>query len=600
MRTLVDQGRVLSAELAGSPAGEELVAAFAEVAGRLDGRAKSQRRHAEQRLAELPARLDELEALVEAGELKKADPVHQSIQAGLDLIQASGLPRGPSEAIVARMRALTPRLRDLHHWRRWGADQHREALCEAMEALRDQDLPLAAVAERLHVLKTDWKELDQSGSPANQALWERFHQAADAVQARIQPLLAAQAAEWEGNRSAREQVCQQLDDFLSRVDWERVDWKRVMRAEREIRHAWSLIGPCEARARFRLDRRFHKGIKELDHRLESERERNQAIKQGLVDRVEALASLPDLDAAIEETKALQRQWQTTVPARQREENRLWQAFRAGCDAVFQRRAAVQQAHRGELQENLSVRETLCDEALDCADRETDPRRLASALRDLESRWRDAESLPVPRQAAAALARRWHEARERLQRRRWDREEAERRAATDTLARQAALCESVERALLDGEGPPPGALEAELGWSAIPELPDRSLQAAMAVRLRTALEAAADPERLAQLRAQDEANRARRERLCLELEIAAGVESPPDLAQDRLRLQVSRLAERMVEGEGDSLRGVPELLREWYLCGPAPRDPRLEERVARVRQSQGEPRQTAEPADAETA
>jgi hypothetical protein len=57
---------------------------------------------------------------------------------------------------------------------------------------------------------------------------------------------------------------------------------------------------------------------------------------------------------------------------------------------------------------------------------------------------------------------------------------------------------------------------------------------------------------------------------------------------------------MVEGEGDTLRGVPELLREWYLCGPAPRDPRLEERLARVLQSQGAPRQTAESADAETA
>jgi hypothetical protein len=469
-----------------------------------------------------------------------------------------------------------------------------------MVALRDQDLPLAAVAERLHVLRTDWKELDQSGAPANQTLWERFHQAADAVQSRIQPLLAAQAREWEGNRTAREQVCQQLEDFLSRVDWERVDWKRVMRAEREIRHAWSLIGPCEARARFRLDRRFHKGIKELDRRLESERERNQALKQGLVSRVEGLATLPDLEAAIEETKALQRQWHTTVPARQRDENRLWQAFRAGCDAVFQRRAAIQQAHRGELQENLSVRETLCDEALDCADRETDPRRLAAALRDLESRWREAESLPVPRQSVAALARRWQEARERLQRRRWDREEAERRAATDTLARQAELCESVERALLEGDGPPPGALETELAWSAIPELPDRSLQSAMAARLRTALEAAADPARLAELRAREQANRTRRERLCLELEIAAGVESPPDLAQDRLRVQVSRLAERMVDGEGDSLRGVPELLREWYLCGPAPRDTSLEERLARVRRSQGAPRQTPEPADTEPA
>ena len=98
------------------------------------------------------------------------------------------------------------------------------------------------------------------------------------------------------------------------------------------------------------------------------------------------------------------------------------------------------------------------------------------------------------------------------------------------------------------------------------------------------EAASDPAQLDALRALALANRERRERLCLELEVAAGVESPPALAQERLRLQVSRLAERMSEGEADSLRGAADLLRAWYLLGPAPCDVALKARVERVRQA----------------
>lgn len=606
-RALIEQGRALAMGLSQGTVqgGHQLesqglsgadAATFTGLADQLETRLKTQRRHAEQRLAEVPARIDALEELIEAGELKKADPVHQSLQASLELIETSGLPKEAIAPLEARLRALSPRLRDLQHWRRWGADQHRVALCEAMEALGRQDLPLAAVAERLHVLKTDWQEVDRSGSPANKALWERFHQAAAAVAERVRPFLEAQAAEQESNRVAREQVCRQLEEFLSRVDWERVDWKRVLRAEREVRAAWSQIGPCEQRERHRLERRYHQALSSLDQRIEAERARNQAFKRELIARIGALAEHPDLDAAIEETKAIQRQWHTTVPARQRDENRLWQGFRAACDAVFERRAAQHQAQRGELEANLAAREALCDEALHLADTESDPHRLDAALRDFEQRWRDGESIPIHRPAVAALNRRWQQAREHLRERRRAAEVAAELGVLDLLIRRAALCETLEQGLgqmgdqigdqggFDPTVTPADPAEIERTWSSLPELPDRELQAALDQRLHRALEAAADPSRRAGLSEQRRLNGERRARLCLELEIAAGLESPPALAQERLRLQVNRLAERLSEGEADTRQALADQLRAWYLLGPAPRDPALEARVERVRQA----------------
>jgi hypothetical protein len=593
---LLDQGRTLAAGLADSPEAGD----FEALAGRLESRLHTQRRHAEQRLAELPERLAELESAAEAGELKRADPLHQSLQAGLELIQTSGLGGQAVAAAAQRLRTLGARVKELQQWRRWGADRHREALCDAMERLREEDLPLAAVAERLHVLQTDWKELDGSGSPANQGLWQRFHAASEQVYGRCRPYLDALAAERESNGAARESVCCQLESFLAQVDWERIDWRRVIHAEREIRQAWAAIGPCEMRQRKALERRFHKAIKELDQRLEDERGRNQAFKQDLIERVRALALRPDLDSAIEETKALQRDWHTTVPARQRDENRLWQAFRGACDAVFERRAALHQAHRSELEESLAVRQGLCAEAESLAESESDPARLAAARRDLERRWRDGESLAVPRQAAAGLSRRWQEARQRLAARLAELESAAHRAELDLLAAAAGLCESVERRVLAlgageplPEGEPEGALDA---FAALGTLADAGLQQQLHRRLQAALDSAGEAGRQAALAAACGTNGERRRRLCLELEIAAGVESPPALAQERLKLQVARLAERLGDGEADRLRGAPELLRDWYLCGPAPEDAGLAERVARVRAALGSP----EPADTQAA
>ena len=579
-KTFIEQARALAAEL---PATAETQAVLA-LLERLEVRTKTQRKNAEHRLKQLPEKLAELKKHLADGELKKADPLFQSLRAGLDLVEASALPKGATEEIAARLHLLAPRLRDLQHWRRWGADQHRDGLCEEMEQLIEADLPLQALSERLHTMRLDWKGLEKTGPRASPAVAERFHKACDAVQERCRPYLDAQAAEREANRAARESVCDQIEDFLSKVDWERIDWKRVLRAERETRHTWASIGPVDPRHFKALEGRFRQALKQLDRRLDGERKRNQAMKHALIAKVEALVEETDLDAAIEQTKALQREWHTTVPARHKDENKLWQTFRSACDAIFERRAALHQAHANEMKEHLATRESICTDALALARAEHDPKRLRAELRELERRWDDAQSLPIPRQSAGPLNERWRETREALKRHISDCEDQQRRDAFDLLQGQAALCERLELGLLGETDAPLDPEAAEQAWADLPQQQDDEIQRAIAARFASALAAARDPEQIAVLRRRYDANAARLSQLCLQLEILTGVETPPELAQQRLEFQVARLTERMVDGEEDPLQGSARLLKEWYLCGPAPRSAGLDSRFERIRQA----------------
>jgi DNA repair protein SbcC/Rad50 len=576
---LLDQGRALAARWPES----EPTLAFQPLAERLESRLRTQRKHAEQRLRQFPERLAELDAHLAEGELKQADPLHQSLLSALELIQSSGIEPNQAADFNRRLRALAPRLRELQQWRRWGADQHREMLCTEMESLlASEDLPFAALAERLHALQMDWKGLDKAGSPANQALWDRFHAASERVYERCRPFIEAQAVERETNRLAREQLCEQLETFVAQVDWERVDWKKTLHAEREMRQAWAAIGPTEGRVRKALERRFHQSLRLLDRHLDAERQHNQALKRDLVARVQALVETPDLESAIEQTKALQREWHTTVPARQKDENRLWREFRAACDAVFERRTMRQQVQAQELAEHLALREALCEEAERLAAGEHDPRHLAAAQRDLIARWREAESLPVPRQVAAQITRRWQACREALECQRQTAERGQRLAALKRLEHQAALCERLELAMIEGrrDGFDPEGLRCE--WAELPAQADHGLQRAITARFERAMKAVGDAAELDNLRQSFAANGRRRAQLCLQLEIAAGVETPPEFAQQRLELQVARLAERLSEGEEDSLQSGLRLLDDWYLLGPAPRDPVLEQRFEHVK------------------
>ena len=576
VKALVTQGQSLAKALAQD-------APFPAQA--LTERLESQRAAARERLAALGDTLAGLEQALDAGELKQAEPLHQRAEAALELAEKSGLTDAEIKAMRQRLRTLSPRLGELRHWRRWGADQHREALCEAMEQLlADQELPLPAAAERLRVLQLDWKELDGSGSPGNRGLWKRFHAASDAVYERVRPVLDAEAAEREANRAARERICAELETFIAEVDWERVDWKRVMRAERETRAAWSALGACEARQRRQLGKRYQQAIKALDQRLKDEQARNQAHKAHLIESARALIEESDLDRAIEGAKALQQQWHTTVPARQREENRLWSEFRGACDAVFQRRVTRAQAARAELDANLAHREALCVEAETLAGSASDLDALARAERALGQRWRDAESLMVPRQALSALSRRWSHARALIEDRRVALEAESRALRLDALAAHAALAERVERQVL-GLCDDHDTLSPEAADAARRGLPPCD-HPGVTARLDAALAALGDAGAAAALADRLAPNGEQRRALCLEIEIAAGVESPPELAQARLERQVSRLAEHMGAGGEASVQDLHALLGDWYACGPAQPEPALQARIAAVRTALG--------------
>ena len=574
---------------------QSLADEFAQASAALDARLGKQHRHAAQRLQGLPERLAELETHLAAGELKNAEPLLQSLQAAVDLARTSGLPRGDYANLADRLHALAPRVRELQQWRKWGTDQHRQGLQDAMEELVTADMPMEAVTLRLHDLQMEWKGLDQGGSPINHALWERFHAASERVYERCRPYFEEQARIHEANAAQREQVCLELETFLDQVDWTRVDWKKAARAERETRQAWAAQGPVEPRRRRALEKRFRSAMDRLDAHLEQERSRNLQLKHDLIAQVEALAAEPDLERACEQTKRLQRDWHTSVPGRQREENRLWTRFRAACDAVFARRREQHEAQGAELASNLATREAICAEAQALAGSGAEAQALVAGLREIEARWREAESLPVPRQALGALQQHWREAREACDAAHRERLAALEQEQAERLARLVELCEDLELALLT-EGTEPVAPETlEAQWQADGRLRDAALQKVLDRRFGLALAAARSGDKaLADLAAACVPNGQRRRVLCLQLEVLARVESPPGLAKERMELQVARLSGHMGGSERAPLADAQHLLRDWYLCGPATPDPDLMARFERARAALG---QTAGPASA---
>jgi hypothetical protein len=273
--------------------------------------------------------------------------------------------------------------------------------------------------------------------------------------------------------------------------------------------------------------------------------------------------------AIEETKRIQGEWHTTVPARQKDENRLWQEFRAACDAVFERRRQHHEAQTAELVENLRAREAICSEAEALA-QVGEALDTAGQFQAIEDRWRDALHLPVPRQAASGLEQRWRQALRSVETRRRELLTKGRQRTLDLLARQAQVCWELEQVRETGNFGSDSIAAAKTAWGALPHQTDPDLRFGMETRFRRACEALTpgltSPLDLADERA---ATARKRAEICLRLEILAQIDSPPAYVHDRLAFQVNRLQEHMTTGERDPLAGASRLVELWYLTGPAP-------------------------------
>jgi len=598
LETLADQGVPLprgrtqrslraGAELASTrgPTEEERKR-FDELRERIEHRLEKQHHAVEQKLAAIPEKLDELSTHIEAGELRKAEPLYQSIRSALEMLESDGVAKSQLARFEKRLHDISPEVREMQSWRRWGTDQHREMLCQTMQDLLSEDLEPAGLAERLFALRAEWKELEHSGAPLNQRLWERFNEAAEQVYERCKPYLEERAAEREQHRRERESICEQLEALLERADWEHMDWKKAQRAERETRAMWANLGPVEAKHRHRLEKRFRNALRRLDKHLSEERRRNLELKNNLISAVESLAEEPDLRNAIEETKRLQQQWHTTVAARQKEENRLWRQFRAACDRVFERRKASAASRQQELEQNQALRREILGDLQALAANATDVSSAQQAYEDLSARWEETEGLPLPGRAQHDLERDWRTARQdyagRLRKLEGDRFHR----LLDDLGQRAALCAEAERLaqqVHDGEA----AARLSEAWQRLPELDEQDLRDAISTRFEAALSAlsgnATYRERLMSALTE---NRRRRERLCLHLEILAGIDSPPEHTQERLAFQVSRLKEHIGEGVSDPLEEASRLLQDWFLTGPAPEEAAetLEHRFQRAREA----------------
>jgi hypothetical protein len=362
------------------------------------------------------------------------------------------------------------------------------------------------------------------------------------------------------------------------------DWRAMERWLRETEQRWREgdLGSVEPAAWKALDGELKIALAPVRDALSSARGEAKAARQALIAEVTALAPhATDRDAPAR-VRAIQARWQEqakALPLPQRDERAMWDAFRAGCDAVFTARDGRRKEDDEKQQQGRDALEKLCGVAESLASTDDgDESALRRRIRELRDEWsRTAGTqrvLPVIEarfRKAIAAADGVFAIRAR------SRESAK----WATLAAKERLCDELDRMLLTDTDLPtaaPAIATMRADWAALPSLPN-PWDARLEARRDAALRALEDPALRRDHRARIDAGRAARGDALIDLEMLAGLETPPEFKERRLALQVQKLKARFSGGADGGVNAGDRLLA--WCAQPGVCEPRDRQRLDAV-------------------
>ena len=548
--------------------GEDELAAVARALRTLREKIDRQVRQRRERVRAVRSDLQQCAEQLNQGHLKAALNLEKKIRKETGRIP--GLSAASGKGITDALEALQPQLKQLRDTQSWSTNRAREMLIQQVVSLQKGSLPVREVSRRIQQARDTWRGWDHTGESAPTRLWKQFDRACTEAYAPCKAHFAEQAAMHDEALHEYEALCASLEVAVKAGrgddDWSHLD--NLLRKSRARKRKLAL----RRKDLKSMERRFNEALAGLNELLEPERRRNLRRREQLIENLRALHEAGDVAKAVPAVKDAQAGWRPTVLSGEAVEKRLWSAFRAVCDEIFEKKKQTHREVRDGEQQNLRRREAACARVREILEGDDDAVRAAAGeITRLRESW--SELGPVPKRARDTIEKEFRaclgDHRKRLQGIRT----AHSGAVDNALAERAALCVRLEAALYaeDAEGAEGGAAlleQSRKAWDAAAAVDDPQWSAPLQQRFEAAASALGEQAARAAVLEQHRANLAAVREICLHLEVLGGVDSPPECAAERLQLQARRLAGAMSrKGEDqDDASVFQSLCRRYWSAG----------------------------------
>ncbi|AWW28708.1 DUF349 domain-containing protein [Echinicola strongylocentroti] len=239
-------------------------------------------------------------------------------------------------------------------------------LCSKAEAL-DKEEDLRTAIKTLNELHEEFKHIGPVPRDEQEAVWQRFKAASDAIYAKRKAYYESQKEVFKDNQTKKEELIQTLNGFKDFKANRIKEWNAKTKEILEIQKQWEAIGPVPRESGREINRSFWGAFKHFFHNknlffkeLDEIRRINKEKAEELIKVAESYQDSTDWQNTSNSLIKLQQDWKKLGPTPEKVRDDLYKRFKTACDTFFDNRRQANKEINEEFDKNLTLKEEVCE------------------------------------------------------------------------------------------------------------------------------------------------------------------------------------------------------------------------------------------------
>lgn len=287
------------------------------------------------------------------------------------------------------------------------------AIIEELKALVDSEEALNTTFAKFHDLQARWRAIGQVPQARVSDLYETYNLHIENFYDYVKINKELRDLDWKRNLEAKTALCEQAEALS-----EATAIVEAFHKLQKLHEEWREIGPVSIDHKEGLWERFKAASTIINRRhqehfesIKAQQINNFERKAALCEEIEKIvAEAPTShkawNKASERIQAIQAEWRTIGFAPKKDNNKVYDRFRAACDKFFEVKHNFYSEAKDDMAKNLEVKNALCERAEAIAERD-DWAKATEELLALQAEWK--QSGTVARKYADAVWKRFRAA-----------------------------------------------------------------------------------------------------------------------------------------------------------------------------------------------
>ena len=284
---------------------------------------------------------------------------------------------------------------------------------DELKALLEKQEDLNHTFPAFRELQNRWKATGPVPQSSNKDVWENYQFSVEKFYDFVKINNELRDLDLKKNLEIKSDLCVKAEELIEENNV--VD---AFRKLQKLHEEWRELGPVPKELREEIWERFKKATsainkrqQEFFERLKEDQRHNLELKANICEKAEDIAALENIDGKdwnnlSKQIENLQSEWKNIGFASRKENQRIYDRFRAACDKFYNAKRDYYSGFKVQMQDNLDKKNALCEQA-EALKSSTDWKKTTDQLISLQKKWK--EIGPVARKQSDAVWKRFRAA-----------------------------------------------------------------------------------------------------------------------------------------------------------------------------------------------